>query len=98
MKYKEFAFRVTLIVLCIAFFAIGIGYFEDKNFSAAVFYIALAFGMLAFSNVLDPEKKTTLSDAVEGKTTWSFTFIGVVLYRISWLLMAISGWLWLKFG
>jgi hypothetical protein len=63
-----------------------------------IFFQLLAAYSLAFSNVLDPEKKTTLADAVAGKTRWDFTPIGSVLYVVYLLLMAIAGWLWLKFG
>ena len=98
MKYRTNAFRIVLMLSAVIFFFVGVHQLEKSQVSYGMYNIALAVGSLAFSNVLDPEKKTTISDAIEGRTRWAFTPFGSVLYLAYLLLCAISLWLWFKYG
>ena len=95
---KVFIFRIFLILGAIVLFIVGAYRLEKNEFSGGMFNIAIAVGALAYSNIIDPGKKTTLSDAVQGKTRWPLTPIGSVLQLVYFVLMGISGWLWLKYG
>lgn len=95
---KVFFFRVFLILVAISFFFFGVDFIDRKKYSAGMFYITIAVGALAYSNIIDPGKKTTLSDAASGKTRWPLTPVGQVLQLVYFLLIGITGWLWLKYG
>jgi hypothetical protein len=98
VKRKVLIFRVVLMTLSVAIFFYGAARLESGEFSAGMYWIATAVGGLAYSNILNLETKTTLSDAIQGKTRWPLTPIGQVLQLAYFILLAISGWLWLKYG
>jgi hypothetical protein len=98
MKHKVTIFRVSLLILSLPFGYVGVDQLQAGSWSTGMFYIAIAVGGLTYSNIIDPGKKTTLSDAVSGKTRWPLTPIGQILQLVYFILMAISGWLWLKYG
>ena len=97
MRRRERVFRVVCMFLSVMFFMYGVAELENEQKSYGLSLIALAFGALAYSNVIDPDRKENIIEALQGRVSWSFTPVGSVLYIISLLLFVISFWLWIKY-
>jgi hypothetical protein len=84
------------MLISIGMFALAFVEFGNDENAPGMLSLAVAFGMLGASNIVDVDKKIDVDSLVGGRMRWSITLVGSALQKVSFILFFIWMWLILK--